>query len=224
MTEMIVESDVDRAIREQLERDVSPNWRIPVQHATWMRLERFGVDETQRGIDFVDANLDVSQAMRRAMGWWVCNIEGWVSYTEWRDIQISEMSGEGRPWLHRLAWLTRMRIFREFVLLLHAWNRVVRDEAHIVFWLDEDPELPTWAKRWLSLTNESFDRGPAELERKLWDALKVDDSTSRQASVQVQGVVEQYMKSRATWRLMMPNHAEFHRRYGDRGEYWTFER
>ena len=219
--EMVAESDVDRIIREQFERDVAPNWRLPVRHATWMRLHRFGVDETQGSPVFIDDGIDVSQQMQQGMGWWVCNVEGWFPYTEWRDVQISEMSGQGRPWLHRLPWLTRMRVFREFVLLVNAWNALVVPSSTVVFWWKDAPELPSWAKRWLSLTNESFERGPAELEREVWDVL---DPASVEPEACITELLAQYRKSQVTWRPMMPTRATLHRRYGDRHEYWTFDR
>lgn len=221
MTIVSEESKVDQLIREQYERDVDPG-RLPVQHATWMRLPRIGVDvDKARGLAFIDDGTDVSMQMRQLMGWWVFVVEGWPSYIEWRDVQISEMQGEGRPWIHRLPWLVRMQIFREFILLVNAWNRCSNEGGRVV--PRDGVVLPEWLERWLSLTNESFERGLGILERAAWDAIADRyDRYSAEAAIEI--LKDQYAKSRGTWRAAMPERAVFHRAYGDRKEYWSFER
>lgn len=201
---------------ELVQRDTEPN-TLPTAPYTWRTLAAMGVDVNEGNLSFVDDGTHIHQSYLDHWGWWKIRVLGWYPYTDLRDIEAHERQGIGRPWLRLLPEIWQEVIFRELILLIGAWNEIVRGPYEQIRF-DEKDETYEWLSRWLSLTNESWRRGADVLERELYE------SGPEVTSGQVASLQARYRASALTWRPMMPERAEFHRRYGDRSEYWGFQR
>jgi len=215
LTVLMEDSPAGRAAVAQLEVDIRPNvLRVPVR--TWLSLRGMKVDVTLGNIEYIDEGTHIWHEFYNHWGWWKLTILGWYPYTELRDYQIHETQGIGRPWLRLLPEIWQELIFRELVLLIKHWNAMVDEPYAIRFRSDE--KLPQWVERWLSLTNHSWRLGYADLEREIYEC-----SATSWTPEAVAGMVQRYQASAVTWRGMMPERMEYHRRYGTRDEYWTIE-
>ena len=174
-----------------------------------------GVDQDQCRVVFINPDMYVQNEFTLYWGWWKVQILGFYAFTDLRDYHVSEQSGVGRPWLSLLDSKYQELIFRELVLLIRDWNRSTQ-KHHQVNYNTGEP-LPRWAYRWLSLTNESWTKGIAEAERDFYEAV------SESAQLSATDFVERYKRSSGTWRPMMPKNAAFHRAYGSRDVYWSFD-
>lgn len=191
---------------------------LPVLPDTWLTLKGMNVvtDEGRRA--WLQDGTHVWRSFRLHWGWWKTQICGWYPYTSERDYYLHERSGEGRPWLNLLPERWQEIIFRELVLLIDAWNKVVAEEHQYRFEIAE-PE-PAWMSHWLALTNEAYRRGGEDFLRDIAEhAADAEEAVNSMYDLQAQ-----YFDSLTTWRPMMPDYALHHRKYGARAEYWSFER
>ena len=204
------------AIANRLRGDVAPA-SLPVMPQTWRSLKAMGVDIDEGKLEFLDEGTHIWYSYFLHWGWWKTKVLGFYPYTELRDYEAHERQGIGRPWINLLSEMWQGLIFRELVLLTAAWNDLVVPESQFTFGQKE--AFPVWMDRWLSLTNESWRRGATEFEREISDALQHPSDDLRSARL-----VQQYRASSMTWRPMMPEIALYHRKYGERPEYFSFER
>lgn len=206
----------EKAQQEKFNQDTTPAI-LPVQQGTWLDAKKMGIDLDAGSFEFVEDGTHVWESFYRHWGWWKTIILGWYSYTDLRDFYSHDRQGIGRPWLRILPEEWQSLIFRELILMIKDWNTLVDEEHQIKFSRDE--EFPAWVERWLSLTNQSWRQGAQDLDRELHVSASEDLEESSVAKV-----VHRYNSSAATWRPMMPERAVWHQKYGDRPEYWTFER
>lgn len=209
-------SDAEIAAKRQFEVDTYPT-KLPVPSRTWVDEKIMGIDVTAGSYEFLDDGSHIWQSFFDHWGWWKTTVLGWYPYTELRDYHLHEQQGIGRPWLSKLPDKWQELIFRELVLLVTTWNDLVKIEHRFTYTVDED--VPNWMQRWLSLTNRSWRLGFAEFEREIYESASEGIS-----ALEIAKLVQRYQASAVTWRPIMPETAEYHRRYGDRGEFWSFER
>lgn len=203
------------AMAERFKEEVSPIV-LPVRKNTWRSLKMMGVDLDQGQYVFLDEGTHIWQSFFQHYGWWKTNALGFYPYTDLRDYEAHERQGLGRPWLRLMPQRWQELIFRELILLINGWNHSV--SAQYEFQFGPDEELPSWVKRWLSLTNESWRKGAAEFEEELYRSLGGGHESD------VSALVQRYQASALTWRPMMPDSVQYHRRYGKRDDFYTFIR
>lgn len=206
----------EKAQLEKFNQDVTPAI-LPVLPGTWLDEKKIGIDLDAGSFEFVDNGTHVWESFFRYWGWWKTIILGWYPYTDLRDFYSHDRQGIGRPWIRILPEAWQSLIFRELILLASDWNSLVDEEYKIRF--ERDEELPVWVQRWLSLTNQSWRQGSHDLDRELHSSSSIDIDQAVVAKL-----VQKYNYSATTWRPMMPERAVYHQKYGDRPEYWTFER
>lgn len=196
---------------------------LPVSKNTWLELASMGVDVSAGRYEFLDDGWDVSSIVRQDYGWWRMEAIGWFPYTELRDVHTHERTGMGRPWLNKLPTKWQDLIFRELILLVLTWNEVVDPSQR---WhmgpVRVGQEVPEWMQYWLTLTNSAWRSGAfkyaeAALDSRGWHGAEEADEV-------FQRLLEQYLSSESTWRPMMPESAEYHRKYGQRPATWSFRR
>lgn len=197
--------------------EVHPNL-LPVQNRAWTTVQGMGIDTGAGNHQFVDDGTHVWEAFRQHWGWWKTQILGWYPYTDLRDYWRHNLTGEGRPWLRILPEDWQELVFRELVLLVELWNKLVVDDRKYLFAVGQDE--PEWMGIWLTLTNEVWRRGASDVERGLLEALRSPEFSA----ATVEEFKRTYLRSSLTWRPMMPERAVFHRKHMERPEYWTFER
>ena len=192
---------------------------LPVLPGTWLSLKGMRIEVPRGQRVFIDEGRDTWNEFHDHWGWWKTQVCGWRPYTHERDFYRHDRTGQGRPWLRSLDMRWQELIFRELVLLIEAWNQMVDDEHRYRFGTDE--REPTWMQRWLALTNEAFVDGIDEIRQEATEFAHSGLLDYLDAS---ETLVARYRFSEKTWRPMMPMRAVYHRRYAERGEYWTFER
>jgi len=176
-----------------------------------------GVDVSAGNFEFILDGVDVSQLFERDLGWWRLRAMGWGLYTDLRDLHAHERTGLGRPWLYKLPVRWQDLIFRELLLLVDEVGKISQRN-----WFFMPAELPVWMKYWLTLTNDAWRQGVAELTQEvIADRGWFGDAEGEEI---VEKLTAAYLRSEKTWRPMMPDRAEHHRGYGDRPAYWSFER
>ena len=211
---MLTQTELARI--EKYNQDVAPAI-LPVLPGTWLDSKRMGIDEDAGTFEFIEDGTHVWESFFRHWGWWKTIALGWYSYTDLRDFYSHDRQGIGRPWLRALPDPWQSLIFRELILLVRDWNSLVDDQYKVIF--DRVEEFQPWIERWLSLTNQSYQRGAQDIDEEIHRCASKDIPEN-----DVARLVKQYMASEATWRPMMPERATYHQKYGERGEHWTFER
>lgn len=211
---MLTQTELAR--QEKYNQDVAPAI-LPVLQGTWLDPKKMGIDEDAGTFEFIEDGTHVWESFFRHWGWWKTIGTGWYSYTDLRDFYSHDRQGIGRPWLRALPDPWQSLIFRELILLVRDWNKLVEDEYKVMF--DREEKFQPWVERWLSLTNQSYRRGALDLDEEIHrcglETVNEND---------VSRLVKQYLASESTWRPMMPERAVYHQKYGERGEHWTFER